>query len=461
VRGSYLWRGDSAVFDEDNLVSHAGLVPLLELAEQAGLSRLLDEHVRFTSERVRSGAANSTGKLTSVIAGMAAGADCIDDLDVIRAGGLRKVFGGVYAAATLGILLREFTHGHSLQLAAVLRRHLVALVERTGVLQGIGDRAFIDIDSLLRPVYGHAKQGVSFGHTKIAGKTILRRGLSPLAVTICTPTAAPVVAGVRLRAGRSGSAKGAASMVTEAITTAKAAGAKPETILVRGDSAYCSGKVVTTVVKAGATFSFSIARNPAVDAAISAIPDEAYTPVHYPGAVLDPDTGQLISDASVAEVPFTAFATTRHAITGRLVVRRVRDANTQDPLFPVWRHHPFFSNTNEPVADADITHRQHAICETVWSDLIDGPWAHQPSGWFPANAAWAILAAITHNLLRAAGTLTATARYAVARGATLRTHLVNTPARLARPQRRPVLHLPTHWPRAKAWLNLWTAVFTS
>jgi hypothetical protein len=392
---------------------------------------------------------------------MVAGADSFEDLDVIRAGGLKKVFGGVYACATLGIFLREFTHGHSLQLAAVLRRHLVALVQRTPVLHGVGDRAFIDIDSLLRPVYGHAKQGASFGHTKIAGKTILRRGLSPLAVTICTPTAAPVVAGVRLRAGRAGSAKGATSMVTEAITTAKAAGAKPENILVRGDSAYCGGKVVTAVVKAGATFSFTIARNPAVDAAISAIPDEAYTPVHYPGAVTDPDTGQLISDAAVAEVPFTAFATTRHAITGRLIVRRVRDANTQDPLFPVWRHHPFFSNTTEPVTDADITHRGHAICETVWSDLIDGPWAHQPSGWFPANAAWAILAAITHNLLRAAATLTATTRYTAARGATLRTHLVNIPARLARPQRQPVLHLPTHWPRAQAWLTLWTAVFTS
>jgi hypothetical protein len=456
-----MWRRDGAVFDEDNLVSHAGLVPLLELAEQAGLSRLLDEHVRFTSERVKSGAANSTPKLTSIIAGMAAGADSFDDLDVIRAGGLKKVFGGVYACATLGIFLREFTHGHSLQLAAVLRRHLVALAEQTPVLAGVGDRAFIDIDSLLRPVYGHAKQGASFGHTKIAGKTILRRGLSPLAVTICTPTAAPVVAGVRLRAGRAGSAKGATSMVTEAITTAKAAGATPRNILVRGDSAYCNGKVVAAVVKAGARFSFTIARNPAVDAAISAIPDEAYTPVHYPGAVTDPDTGQLISDASVAEVPFTAFATTRHAITGRLIVRRVRDANTQDPLFPVWRHHPFFSNTTEPVTDADITHRQHAICETVWSDLIDGPWAHQPSGVFPANAAWTILAAITHNLLRAAGTLTATTRYTAARGATLRTHLINIPARLARPQHRPVLHLPTHWPRARPWLRLWQAVFTT
>jgi hypothetical protein len=461
VQGSHAWRGGSAVFDEDNLVSHAGLVPLLELAEQAGLSGLLDEHVRFTSERVRSGAANSTPKLTSIIAGMAAGADSIDDLDVIRSGGMKKVFGGVYACATLGIFLREFTHGHTRQLSAVLRRHLVALAAHTPVLDGIGDRAFIDIDSLLRPVYGHAKQGASFGHTKIAGKTILRRGLSPLAVTISTETAAPVVAGARLRAGRAGSCKGAASMVTEAINTATAADAQVENILVRGDSAYCSGKVIAAVVKTGAKFSFAIARNPAVDAAIASIADQRYTPVHYPGAVVDPDTGELISDAEVSEVEYTAFAGTRHEITARLVVRRILDANTQDPLFPVWRYHPFFTNNPEPIAEADITHRRHAICETVWSDLIDGPWAHQPSGWFPANAAWNILAAITHNLLRAAGTLTDAPRYALARGATLRTHLINVAARLARPQRRPVLHLPTHWPRADAWLNLWRAVFTT
>lgn len=447
------------MFDEDNLVSHAGLVPLMELAEQAGLSRLLDEHVRFTSERVRSGAANPTAKLTSIVAGMAAGADSIDDLDVIRSGGMKKLFRGVYACATLGILLREFTHGHVRQLSAVLRRFLVALAERAPLLPGIADRAYIDIDSLLRPVYGKAKQGASFGHTKIQGKSILRRGLSPVAVTISTDQAAPVLAGVRLRAGRAGSAKGAASLVTEAINTAIEAGAQPSTILVRGDSAYCGGKIIAAVVKAGAMFSFAIARNPAVDAAIAGIPDDAYVPVQYPGAVTDPDTGELISDAQVSEVEYTAFAGTRHEITAWLVVRRVLDANTQDPLFPVWRYHPFFTTSTEPVAQADLTHRAHAIVETVWSDLIDGPWAHQPSGLFGANAAWAVLAAITHNLLRAAGTLTGVARYAVARGATLRTRLVNVAARLARPQRRPTLHLPRHWPRADAWLALWQAVF--
>jgi hypothetical protein len=160
-------------------------------------------------------------------------------------------------------------------------------------------------------------------------------------------------------------------------------------------------------------------------------------------------------------VPYTAFAhDPRYRVTGRLIVRRVLDANTQDPLFPVWRHHPFFTNTTQPTIDADLTHRAHAICETVWSDLIDGPWAHQPSGLFAANAAWCLLAAICHNLLRAAGTLIGGA-HAAARGATLRRHLISVPARLARPQHRSVLHLPSHWPAAHAWLRLWTAVFTT
>ncbi|MGH9261573.1 MAG: IS1380 family transposase, partial [Acidimicrobiales bacterium] len=190
------------------------------------------------------------------------------------------------------------------------------------------------------------------------------------------------------------------------------------------------------------------------------IADDAWTPVHYPGAVVDPDTGQLISDAEVAEVAFTAFGSTKHPVTARLVVRWVRDQTKLDELFPVWRHHPFFTNSDEPTTTADLTHRRHAIIETVFADLIDGPLAHLPSGSFSANSAWAICAAITHNLLRAAGTLTST-KHAVARGATLRRHIVTVPARIARPQRRPTLHLPAHWPWADHWKALWDNVFTT
>jgi hypothetical protein len=173
---------------------------------------------------VASAAVSPAGKLTSIIAGMAAGADSIDDLDLIRSGGMPRPFAGVYAPATLGQFLREFTHGHTSQSAAVARAHLVNLVGCGDLLPGIERRALVDIDSLLHPVYGHAKQGAGFGHTKIAGRQVLRKGLSPLATTISTAGGAPVPAGIRLRAGKAGSGKGAASMVTEAITTARAAG---------------------------------------------------------------------------------------------------------------------------------------------------------------------------------------------------------------------------------------------
>jgi hypothetical protein len=444
------------LFDEENLVSHAGLVPVMALAEQAGLSELVDQRVVFRATRVKSAAVNPAGKITSIVAGMAAGADSIDDLQAIRSGGMPRLFHQVYAPATLGQFLREFTHGHSLQLASVAREHLVGLVKRTGLLPGLATLAYVDIDSLLRPVYGHVKQGASYGHTKIAGRQVLRKGLSPLATTISTEHGAPVVAGIRLRAGKAGSGKGAASMVREAIRTARAAGAVGE-ILVRGDSAYGNHAVVGACVKAGARFSVVLTKNPAVSRAIAGIPDDAWTPVHYPGAVVDPDTGELISDAEVAEVGFTAFATTSHPVTARLVVRRVRDRARTDELFPVWRYHPFFTDSAESTVDADITHRRHAVIETVFADLIDGPLAHMPSGRFSANSAWATCAAITHNLLRAAGTLSST-KHAVARGATLRRHLVTVPARLARPQRRRVLHLPAHWPWATPWMTLWDAV---
>jgi Transposase DDE domain group 1 len=452
------WSCATSVFDDKHLVSCAGLVPVMGLAERAGLSALIVDKVRLRMSRVASAGVNPAGKLTSIIAGMAAGADCIDDLDLIRSGGMPGLFGGVYAPATLGQFLREFTHGHCLQLASVLRAHLVALVAQTDLLPGIGEQAYVDIDSLLRPVFGHAKQGASYGHTKIAGKQVLRKGLSPLATTISTLHGAPVVAGIRLRAGRAGSGKAAASMVRDAINTARAAGASGE-ILVRGDSAYGNSAVAGACLKAGARFSLVLVKNSSVTRAIATIPDHAWTPVQYPGAVFDPDTGDLISDAEVAEVSqFTAFGSTKHPVTARLIVRRVRDRAKAEELFPVWRHHPFLTNSPEPVPAADITHRRHAIIETTFADLIDGPLAHLPSGRFAANSAWAICAAITHNLLRAAGTLAGPA-HAVARGATLRRQLVTVPARIARPQRRRVLHLPDHWPWARAWLKLWTRVF--
>jgi hypothetical protein len=450
---SHRFAASSAVFDDEHLVSCAGLVPVMTLATQTGLPELLAEKVQIAEPRIKSGSANPSPKLTTLIAGMCAGADSIDDLDLVRSGGMKSLFGGVYAPSTIGTLLREFTFGHARQLESVLRHHLGALCQRVEVLPGAATSAFIDIDSLLRPVYGHAKQGASYGHTKIAGKQILRKGLSPLVTTISTAGAAPLITGIRLRAGKANSGKGAGRMVAQAIATARAAGASGQ-ILVRGDSAYGTRAVVGACRDHGAQFSVVMSRNSAIDRAIDSIDETAWTPVKYPGAVRDPDTGDWISDAEVAETAYTAFASTTDRFTARLVVRRVKDARFRDALFPVWRYHPFFTNTDLPTAQADITHRQHAIIETVFADLIDGPLAHMPSGRFGANSAWVLCAAIAHNLLRAAGVLAGGA-HAVARGATLRRKIVTIPARLARPQRRPILHLPTHWPWADHWLTLW------
>ena len=454
---SHPWSKATPLFDDERLVSCAGLIPVMALAEQTGLAELITDRVQIASTRVASAGVNPAGKLTSIIAGMAASADSIDDLQVIRSGGMKRLFDQVYAPATLGQFLREFTHGHTSQLASVARAHLVNLVERTGLLAGIESQAYLDIDSLLRPVYGHAKQGASFGHTKISGKQVLRKGLSPLATTISTRQSAPVVAGIRLRGGKAGSGKRAASMVADAVKTARAAGAGGP-ILVRGDSAYGTSPVVAACLKAKVQFSLVLAKNPAVVRAIGAIPEDAWRPVTYPGAVVDPDTGELISDAEVAETTFTAFASTEHPVSARLVVRRVRDRAKHEELFPVWRHHPFFTNSTEPTVAADLTHRRHAVIETVFADLIDGPLAHMPSGRFAANSAWALCAMITHNLLRAADSLDPN-RPAPSRGVTLRRQIVHVPARLARPQRRPVLHLPAHWPWADRWLAIWNGVF--
>ncbi|MGI5243378.1 IS1380 family transposase [Dactylosporangium sp. CA-139066] len=446
-------RAVDAVFDEANLVSCAGLVPVMGLAEQVDLAGLVTSRVRPDL----STGSNPGAKAAAVVAGMAAGADSIDDLDVLRHGGMATLFAGVYAPSTLGSFLRFFTWGHALQLEAAARDLLAALAAATPLLPGAGRQAYVDVDSLLRRVYGHAKQGAGFGHAKVGGYNVRLRGLSPLVATISTATAAPVIAATRLRGGNAGSARGAASLVTQAVRTARACGATGR-ILVRADSAFGSGPVATACRNAGANFSLTLQSNPKLRAAIASIDETAWTPVRYPGAVFDEDTRGWISEAEVAETVYTAFESTRHKITARLVVRRVKERNPappgQEELFPLWRYHAFLTDTGESTVDADLTHRGHAVVEQVFADLIDGPLAHLPSGRFAANAAWLTLTAMTRNLLRATGCLTSP-RYATARTATIRRQLVTIPARLARCARRLTLHLPTHWP----WQLPWQTVF--
>ncbi|WP_190816105.1 transposase [Saccharopolyspora pogona] len=142
----------------------------------------------------------------------------------------------------------------------------------------------MDIDSLLHRVYGKKKQGARFGHTKVGGYPVRLRGLSPLVATLSTPIAAPVIAAMRLRSGSAGSGRGAAGLLTQALATAKAAGASGR-LWVRADSAYHAGAVVTAACKAGDWFSIAVVNNPAIRAAIATIDDDdAWTPVRYPEA---------------------------------------------------------------------------------------------------------------------------------------------------------------------------------
>jgi hypothetical protein len=411
-----------ATFDDPNLVSRAGLVPVMALAQQAGLGGLVAENVR-----VRRGCGvNAQVKVPCVVAGIIGGADSIDDMGLLRHGAMPVLFGGVRAPSTLGSFLRSFTWGNVFQLEKASRLLLAELGRRAPLLPGKDVVAFVDIDSMQRRVYGHKKQGAGFGHTKIQGKSLLVRGLNALAATISTPLGAPVIAATRLRGGNAASCRGAASFATEAVHTARAAGCNG-TLVARADSAFYSAAFTSAVRAAGAFFSVTVQMNPHSRAAIAAIGEDAWTPINYPRAIWDDQLACWVSDAEVARVKYTAFTSTDQPVTARLIVRRVKDLNRQaargqDELFPIWRYHAIFTDSPFVLLQAEAQHRDHAQVEQVFADLADGPQAHLPSGSFPANAAWLVLAAISHNLLRAAGSLASLA-CAKARGATLRTVL--------------------------------------
>jgi hypothetical protein len=447
-----------ASFDEPNLVSHAGLVPVMALAQRAGLADLVAEHVRPGGEC----GVNAHLKVGCLVAGMAAGADSIDDMDLLRHGAMTALFGGVRAPSTLGSHLRSYTWGNIAQLEKAGREFLIALAGRAPLLTGAGTLAFIDIDSMQKRVYGHQKQGARFGHTKIQGKSLLVRGLNALAATVSTPLSAPVIAATRLRGGNAPSARGAASLAARAIGTAREAGCTG-TIIVRVDSAFYNAAVIGAVRRGGARFSVTVPANASIRAAIAAIGEGAWSPIRYPRAIWDDQLGAWVSDAEIAEAQYTAFASKKgQAVTARLIVRRVRDLNKQagagqDELFPAWRYHAVFTDSPFELIQAEGQHRDHAVVEQVFADITSGPMAHMPSGVFAANAAWLSIAAMAHNLLRAAGAL-ASLPFARARAATIRRDLIAVAARIARHGRGHLtLHLPQGWHREREWQDLLAA----
>src|SRR6266702_4661341 len=395
----------------------------------AGRAGQVAEHVRPGGEC----GVNAPLKVACLVAGMAAGADSIDDMDLLRHGAMSTLFGGIRAPSTLGSHLRSYTWGNVGQLEKAGREFLIALAGQAPLLPGAGTLAFVDIDSMQKRVYGHQKQGARFGHTKIQGKSLLVRGLNALAAVVSTPLSAPVIAATRLRGGNAASARGAASLAARAIGTARDCGCTGM-IVVRLDSAFYNAAVTGAIRRGGARFSVTAPMNATIRAAIAAIGEEAWTAIKYPHAIWDDQLRCWVSDAEVAETGYTAFASKKgQAVTARLVVRRVRDLNKQ--------------------AGAG-QHRDHAVMEQVFADVTSGPLAHMPSGVFTANAAWLSIAAMAHNLLRAAGAL-ASLPFARARAATIRRDLIAVAARTARHGRGHLtLHLPQGWHREHEWLNL-------
>jgi hypothetical protein len=347
-----------ASFDDPNLVAHAGLVPSMALAARAGLHDLAAAHVRLAGDQ----GANAGLKVACLAAGMAAGADSIDEMGLLRHGAMGKLFGGVRAPSTLGSFLRAFTWGNVSQLGKTHREFLAGLARQAPLLPGAETLAFIDIDSTQKRVFGYRKQGAKFGHTKIQGKSLLVRGLNALAGTISTPLSAPVIGAVRLRGGNAPSSRGAASLAKEVIGTARNCGCTA-TIIVRLDSGFYSASVISAIRSAGARFSVTVPMNPSVRTAIAAIPEDGWTPIRYPRAIWDDHLRAWVSDAEVAEIEYTAFTSKKsRQVTARLIVRRVRDLNNkaargQDELFPVWRYHAAFTDSPFELVQAEGQHR--------------------------------------------------------------------------------------------------------
>src|SRR5690349_11934300 len=269
MRLSHARRAISVRFDDPNLVSCAGLVPVMALAHRCGLARLLAERLTIAAR----GGANAVAKVLALVAGMVCGADSIDDMDLLRHGGMGRLFTGIRAPSTLGTFLRLFTFGHVRQLDAVAAGLLTRLAVATPVLPDAEQVVFVDIDDTARRTYGYAKQGAGRGYTGV-------KGLNALLAVISTPLSAPLITATRLRKGSANSARGAAKLLADALATTRRAGASG-LVIVRADSAYYGYDIVNTCRRAGARFSVTARLTPTVIKAITSIPDTAWTPIRY------------------------------------------------------------------------------------------------------------------------------------------------------------------------------------
>ena len=401
------------VFDDDRLVANAGLVLPGTLAQKLDVEAVTNRLVGLPG-----GAGHQPGrKLMTVVNGILAGGDCIDDVDVLRSGASDAVTGHrVMAPSTVGTFLRAFTFGHVRQLdkvfETVLRRAWAAGA-------GPGNTPLtVDIDSTITEVCGHQKQGASYGYTKVLGYHPL------LAVRADTGE----VLHCRFRAGRANSGRGAARFVDELVARVRRCGAGGP-LTVRADSGFWSAKVIARLDAHQVLYSITARRTSTVTAAIDTITEDAWQALaSYPAAS---------GVAQVAEAVYEG---------ARLIVRRVRHYDDRGRLPLHWQHHAFETNRAGTTAALDEDHRAHAVIELAIRDLKDGAgWNHCPSGRFNANAAWLLAGALAHNLMRWAARI-GWAEPGLTTAKTFRRQLIALPGRVTTTARRFTLHLPARWP---------------
>jgi hypothetical protein len=412
----------AVTFDDDRAVAGAGLALVASLSNQLGTYGLANEVIDLGD---RPGHALPGRKVLTLVHSMVAGADCIDDCDVLRSGATGKVLGhGVMAPSTLGTFLRAFTFGHVRQLDQ-LSGELLARAWAFGA--GPGDAPMIiDIDSTIQQVYGKQKHGAAYGYTKVLGQ-------HPL---VATRADTGEVLHIRHRKGSANAGRGAPRFVRELIGRVRRSGATGPLTL-RADSGFHSKHVVAACRDHDVRYSITVNQNRAVIREIESIGEESWTPIDY----------TLGGQAEVAECPYGD----QH----RLVVRRTRLTGKQAELFPSWRYHAFITDREGSAVFLDADHRHHAVVELAIRDLKEGAgMAHCPSGDFNANAAWAVLATIAHNMIRWLASL-GLAQVGPVVAKTIRRKFITVPGRLTRRSRRVQLHLPTAWP----WATEWSACF--
>jgi len=404
--------GVRVTFDDERVVSDAGLMLLATLAARLGIEECAQRFVRLRPKRP--GAGNAGRKVMSLIFAMALGADSIDDCDVLRSARTRRLLGGwVAAPSTLGTFLRAFTFGHVRQLDRLLGEALTR-AWRAGAGPGDG-RLVIDVDSFVGEVCGRLKQGAAYGYTRLFG-------YHPI---LATRADTRETLHIRLRKGSANTQKGMLRFCDELIARVNRAGATGVKLL-RADSGFWNTKVFERLECAGWQYSIGVRNIKQVRTAVHAIDEHAWTKIDYPEG----------GEAQIAETVYGGR---------RLIVRRTRLLGAQAELWPDWRHFCFITNRTNEIALVEAEHRDHAVIEQVIADLKDQALAHFPSGHFYANAAWTVLAVLTHNLLRwtellgLSGTVVRAAR-------TLRRRLLALPGRLTRHARGWTLHLPARWP---------------